>query len=155
MKRDDLVTDWRTNRIQAALKGTNPMVMAELPGGFAVFGDVQFLPGYSVLLPKKEVGALNDLAMTERTAFLQSMTILGDAIQAICQPVRLNYDILGNTDHFLHAHVFPRYQSEPAEYLRNPVWTYPTENWTKAEYAFDSQKHGPLMAKIAAYLRQG
>ena len=37
---------WQDNRIQAAIDGTNPMVMAELPGGFAVFGDVQFLPGY-------------------------------------------------------------------------------------------------------------
>ena len=42
---------WQDNRIQAAIDGTNPMVMAELPGGFAVFGDVQFLPGYCVLLP--------------------------------------------------------------------------------------------------------
>ncbi|EPC53659.1 diadenosine tetraphosphate (Ap4A) hydrolase-like HIT family hydrolase, partial [Lacticaseibacillus paracasei subsp. paracasei Lpp123] len=31
---------WQDNRIQAAIDGTNPMVMAELPGGFAVFGDV-------------------------------------------------------------------------------------------------------------------
>ena len=35
---------WQDNRIQAAIDGTNPMVMAELPGGFAVFGDVQFYP---------------------------------------------------------------------------------------------------------------
>lgn len=51
---------WYDNRIKSALDGTNPMVMKEMPGRFAVFGDVQFLPGYSVLLPKKDGSSLND-----------------------------------------------------------------------------------------------
>lgn len=91
---------WQDDRIQAALDGQNPMVMAELPGGFAVFGDVQFLPGYSVLLPKREVGSLNELSKREQSLFLQSMATLGDAILTACEPLRVNYDILGNTDHF-------------------------------------------------------
>lgn len=37
--------NWYDNRIKSELNGTNPMVMKEMPGGFAVFGDVQFLPG--------------------------------------------------------------------------------------------------------------
>ncbi len=53
------------------------MVMAELPGGFAVYGDVQFLPGYSVLLPKKDVNSLNNLSMQDQTIFLQSMSFFG------------------------------------------------------------------------------
>ncbi|GAF40303.1 hypothetical protein FC83_GL003315 [Agrilactobacillus composti DSM 18527 = JCM 14202] len=48
-----MVKAWYEDRIAAALAGTNPMVMAELPGGFAVFGDVQFLPGYSVTIAQK------------------------------------------------------------------------------------------------------
>lgn len=56
------------------------MVMAELEGSYAVFGDVQFLPGYSVLLPKRKVAALNDLSLAERTTFLRDMSVLGDAV---------------------------------------------------------------------------
>lgn len=112
---------WYDNRIKSALDGTNPMVMKEMPGGFAVFGDVQFLPGYSVLLPKKDVSSLNDLNLDERTLFLRDMSILGDTISEACQPIRINYDILGNTDNFLHAHVFPRYLTESAERLKMPV----------------------------------
>ena len=42
--------DWRTDRVGAALRGENPAVLRRLAGGFAVMGDVQFLPGYSVLI---------------------------------------------------------------------------------------------------------
>jgi hypothetical protein len=42
--------DWRMDRIGAALRGENPTVLRRLTSGFAVIGDVQFLPGYSVLL---------------------------------------------------------------------------------------------------------
>lgn len=34
--------NWQKDRISAAINGTNPMVMAELEGGYAAFGDTQF-----------------------------------------------------------------------------------------------------------------
>lgn len=64
---------WFEDRIGSALAGTNPMVMAKMEGGIAVFGDTQFLEGYSVLLPKKEVNSLNDLDLAERMLFLKDM----------------------------------------------------------------------------------
>ncbi|EPE8809103.1 hypothetical protein [Staphylococcus pseudintermedius] len=47
--------NWKENRILSAKNGTNPMVIIELKGSYVVFGDVQFLPGYCVLFPKREV----------------------------------------------------------------------------------------------------
>jgi len=44
------VTDWRHDRIGSALRGENPLVMARMRSGFAVIGDTQHLPGYSLLL---------------------------------------------------------------------------------------------------------
>ncbi|BAU86544.1 hypothetical protein SLA_5675 [Streptomyces laurentii] len=41
--------DWREDRIGSALRGENPTVLRRLDVGFAVIGDVQFLPGYAVL----------------------------------------------------------------------------------------------------------
>ncbi|ERL66693.1 HIT family protein [Schleiferilactobacillus shenzhenensis] len=143
---------WYDDRIQAAIDGTNPMVMKEMAGGFAVFGDVQFLPGYSVLLPKRPVGSLNELSIGERQLFLTDMSILGDALLAVCQPVRVNYDILGNTDQFLHAHVFPRYAWEKAERLAKPVWLYAPDNWSDPGKHYDPARDDPLRAQITAYL---
>jgi len=37
------------------------------------------------------------------------MSLLGEAIMAVCQPHRINYEILGNSLPVLHAHVWPRY----------------------------------------------
>lgn len=148
-----MMTAWQQNRIGAALNGTNPMVMAEMPGGFAVFGDTQFLPGYSVLLPKRVVGSLNDLSVPERVRFLKDMSILGDAVLQVTGALRVNYDILGNRDQFLHAHVFPRYQAEPKERLEKPVWLYPEDHWFDPQYQYDPQKQGRLRSEITAYLR--
>ncbi|MFD1125226.1 HIT family protein [Lentilactobacillus raoultii] len=145
--------DWRQDRIRAAINGTNPMVMATLPGGFAVMGDTQFLPGYSVLLPRRVVGSLNELSLSERTLFLTDMSILGDAVLYATKAVRVNYDILGNSDQFLHAHVFPRYRHESADRLKLPVWLYPKSYWSDPCYQYTRQKDRSLRAAITNYLK--
>ena len=47
------------------------------------------------------------------------MSVLGDAILAACSPLRVNYDILGNTDQFLHAHVFHDILGRPKSVVQN------------------------------------
>ena len=143
---------WRENRIKAAIEGNNPMVIKELAGGYAVFGDAQFLPGYCVLLPKREVFSLNDLSLAERQAFLVDMSLLGDAILASTDAIRINYDILGNTDAYLHAHVFPRYAWEVEERRKMPVWLYDKSNWSNEETAYQPEKHDTLRQQILTKL---
>ena len=144
--------EWYENRILSAINGTNPMLIKELKGGYAVFGDVQFLPGYCVLLPKKEVNSLNDLPLEEREQFLSDMSILGYAIIHSCNPSRVNYDILGNTDKYLHAHVFPRFEWEKEERRCMPVWLYDSSNWQKKETAYNPRKHDEIRNSILDYL---
>ena len=146
--------EWYENRILSAINGTNPMLIKELKGGYAVFGDVQFLPGYCVLLPKKEVNSLNVLSLEEREQFLSDMSILGDAIIHSCTPTRVNYDILGNTDNFLHAHVFPRYEWESEERKKMPVWLYDSSNWHNKETAYSPIKHDKIRNSILEYLNK-
>ncbi|MER7844314.1 diadenosine tetraphosphate hydrolase [Kitasatospora sp. NPDC096077] len=130
-----MVDDWRDDRIGSALNGTNPTVLRRLDAGFAVIGDVQFLPGYSVLLVDEPgVERLSDLPRGRRTAFLADLDRLGEAVERACRRRdpgfrRVNLEILGNTDAFLHAHVWPRYEWEGPEHVRRPVWLYPAENW--------------------------
>ena len=130
------------------------MLIKELKGGYAVFGDVQFLPGYCVLLPKKEVNSLNVLTLEEREQFLSDMSVLGDAIIQSCTPIRVNYDILGNTDNFLHAHVFPRYEWESEERKRVPVWLYDSSNWHNKETSYNPIKHDEIRNSILEYLNK-
>ena len=146
--------EWYENRILSTINGTNPMLIKELKGGYAVFGDVQFLPGYCVLLPKKEVNSLNVLTLEEREQFLSDMSVLGDAIIHSCTPTRVNYDILGNTDNFLHAHVFPRYEWESEERKKMPVWLYDSSNWHNKETAYSPIKHDKIRNSILEYLNK-
>ncbi len=147
------MVDWQNNRIASALAHENPTVMVEMASGFACFGDMQFLPGYCVLLPKREVASLNDLTLAERSSFLTDMSCIGDAILASTDSIRINYDILGNTDAFLHAHIFPRYTWEIEARLKKPVWLYDASHWVDETYAYNDQQHGAIRTAIMNYLK--
>ncbi|WP_433544254.1 HIT family protein (plasmid) [Streptomyces sp. CA-294286] len=149
--------DWRADRIRSALRGENPSVLRRLEAGFAVIGDVQFLPGYAVLLTDDPaVERLSDLPRARRLAFLSDMDRLGEAVERACGRLdpdfrRVNLEILGNTDGFLHAHVWPRFEWEPADLVHMPVWLYPRASWHDAECALGPQ-HDELREAIRAEL---
>jgi diadenosine tetraphosphate (Ap4A) HIT family hydrolase len=148
--------DWRSDRVGSALRGANPTVLRRLDAGFAVIGDVQFLPGYCVLLTASPgVRRLTDLPRPGRLAFLADMELLGEAVERVCarrdpELRRVNLEILGNTDPFLHAHVRPRYGWEPPELAGGPAWLYPREYWTDTL----GPDHDGLRAELAAELDQ-
>jgi diadenosine tetraphosphate (Ap4A) HIT family hydrolase len=128
--------DWREERIESAIDGRNPTVLAELSAAYAVMGDVQFLPGYSLALTKKPgIDRLSDLPRVERLRYLADVDLLADAVETVCRRIdpayrRLNVEILGNTDAFLHCHIWPRYEWEPSEIIGRPVWLYDAGRWS-------------------------
>ncbi|MFE5189671.1 diadenosine tetraphosphate hydrolase [Streptomyces sp. NPDC056628] len=148
---------WREDRIGSALRGRNPTVPRRLDAGFAVIGDTQFLPGYCVLLSDDPTaGRLSDLPRERRLAFLSGMDRLGEAVERACGRLdpgfrRVNLEILGNTDSFLHAHVWPRYDWEPAGLVGMPVWLYPRRCWSDPAHAL-GPRHDPLREAIGAEL---
>jgi diadenosine tetraphosphate (Ap4A) HIT family hydrolase len=145
--------DWMRDRIGAAQRGENPLVIARMRSGFAVIGDYQCMPGYCVLLAAPQVNHLSDLPLPDRTAFLVDMSLLGEAIMSVCQPRRMNYEILGNTDEYLHAHVWPRYDWEPQEYRGGPVWRYPRDQRFADVHAYSDERHGDQRRRIGEALR--
>jgi len=153
--RVDRMDDWRMDRVGSALAGTNPTVMKRLPAAFAVIGDVQFLPGYSVAIADRPgVERLSDLPRADRVEFLTSMETLGEAVERACAALdsgfrRVNLEILGNTDAFLHAHVWPRYEWEQPHLVSKPVWLYPADRWSDPDNALAPQ-HDALRARITA-----
>lgn len=115
-----LIHEW----VDAARAGSNPRVVARLSSGWVVAGERQNLPGYCLLLPDPVVRDLNELEGDARQRFLLDMAKVGDAVMRAFQPLRLNYEILGNTEPALHAHIFPRYAWEPSVLRSKPVWFY-------------------------------
>jgi len=132
-------------QVAAARAGTHPRVVARLASGWVVLGDPQVIRGYCLLLPDPVVPHLNALDGDGRRRFLDDMARVGDAVLAVTGAVRINYEMLGNLEPALHAHVIPRHLTEPEALRTKPVWSY---DWSQAP-AFDAERDRGLMAEIA------
>ena len=135
-------------RVRACRAGTDPTVVARLPSGWAVMGDPQVLPGYCLLLPDPVVPHLNAMHSAERDQFLSDMARLGDAVFEATGALRINYAMFGNVEPALHAHVFPRFDTEDNALKTAHPWGY---DWNAAP-RFDPVKSGALLEKIRALL---
>ncbi|MEL7244701.1 MAG: hypothetical protein AAGG00_10840 [Cyanobacteria bacterium P01_H01_bin.150] len=139
-------------RVEAARQGNNQTVICQMASGWAVLGDSQFIAGYCLLLPDPVVLDLNTLQGKQRQQFLNDMTILGDALLEVTQAYLINYEILGNTERALHAHIFPRYMSELENCRKFPVFvSYSREQ--RNSRPFDYQRDKTLMKRIETAIR--
>jgi len=142
-------TDTAIHRqVAAARAGDHPRVVARLASGWVVLGDPQVIRGYCLLLPDPVVPHLNALDHAGRRQFLEDMARVGDAVLAVTGAARINYEMLGNLEPALHAHVIPRHSTEPEALRTKPVWFY---DWAQAP-AFDAERDRGLMAEIAGAL---
>ena len=121
MKNGCLVCD----RIKQIKDGSNQYFVAELPSGYAVLGDFQFYPGYTVFMSRVHATELHDLDKVDRLQFLQDMATVAEAVYRAFKPQKLNYELLGNLDSHMHWHIFPRYANDPDP--KNPVSVIPPE----------------------------
>jgi diadenosine tetraphosphate (Ap4A) HIT family hydrolase len=137
-------------RVSDARAGRDPTVLGRCASGWAVFGHQQIVPGYLLLLPDPVVPDLNALTPENRGQFLLDMSRLGDALMRLFSPIRINYAIFGNVEPALHAHVIPRYRSEPAAMQKQHPWAY---DWNAAP-VFDAGTNASLASSLRAELAQ-
>lgn len=137
-------------QVEACRRGEHPRMVARMPSGWAVMGESQLLAGYCLLLADPVVESLNDLDEGSRRQFLHDMAALGDAVlaEADPEPRRINYEMLGNVDPTLHAHILPRGDAEDPKVQQKPVWLYPPQIWNDPAHAFDPRRHGDLARAI-------
>lgn len=139
-------------RVKMCQEGVNPYVVTKVNSGWVVLGDTQFLYGYTLLLPDPVCHSLNDLSADQRKTFLYEMSIIGDALLHLTDSIRINYEILGNSEPALHAHIFPRYSTEPVELSGIPAWFY--DKKIRQQNLFDEKLHGKLKHKLCDYLEK-
>lgn len=142
-----------TEQVHACRAGKHPRLVARMASGWLVLAPSQRLRGYCILLADPIVNSLNDLDHAARAQFLADMARAGDAISEVVKPVRLNYEMLGNLDATLHAHVIPRHKDEPESLRTKAIWLYPPEDWDAPKHAFSAKSHNKLREAIAEALR--
>jgi len=146
--------DYKNDRIGSCERGENPTLMVKMKSGFAVIGDNQFLPGYCVLLGYPKASSLNELSLEARAQYLIDMTLIGDAIIKVCNPLRLNYCTFMNLDHYLHTHIIARHHWESDEYKYGLSFSYPKEQRYTEQYEYSEQNYGDLKRKITEILKK-
>jgi len=68
----------------------------------------------------RHVAEPTELSPEEATKYWLELLEVGRRIEQRLEPVKLNYDILGNSLPHLHTHVIPRYADDP-----KPGWPFP------------------------------
>jgi diadenosine tetraphosphate (Ap4A) HIT family hydrolase len=73
------------------------------------------LPGYCIVAWRHgHVAEPTDLDPGQAGQYWAEVVATGRAVQALFDPVKMNYMTLGNTVPHLHTHVLPRYRDDPA-----------------------------------------
>lgn len=113
------------NRISMIKEGTNQYFVAELETGYVVIGDHQYFKGYTLFLCKEHHKELHELEPEYKRKFLVEMSTVSEAVYKAFNPIKLNYELLGNGDAHMHWHIFPRSSNEPNP--THPVWWTPRD----------------------------
>jgi len=138
-----------TERVALARHGQNPYVICRMKSGWLVIGDVQPLPGYCVLLADPVVESINTLDQAQRAQYSLDVIQAGDAVLAVTEAYRINYETLGNNEPALHTHIIPRYRTESDEKRRRVAWV--VYDWATSR-KFDPVQDGPFVERMRRQL---
>ena len=120
-----------------------------MKSGWLVIGDVQPLPGYCVLLADPVVESINAMERTERIQYSLDAIRAGDALLAVTDAYRINYETLGNSEPALHTHIIPRYRTEADDKRGRVAWL--VYDWKTARQ-FDPARDGSFIERMRAHL---
>ena len=89
-------------------------LVAELETANLHISKNQYILGYCVLIYREHATELHQLAPDKQAAFMRDLARAGTAIAGMWQPIKMNYQLLGNAIPHLHWHIVPRYWGDPA-----------------------------------------
>lgn len=96
-------------------------VVAELATTWITAPTVAPLPGYVCVVCKRHVVEPFELPESELIAFWQEAMLAARTVNELYRPVKMNYEIHGNTIAHLHLHLYPRLVDDP--YVGGPIET--------------------------------
>src|SRR5204863_2585080 len=77
--------------------------------------------GFTIVIWRgRHIAEPTELSADEAARYWLELMEVGRRLEARLEPVKLNYDVLGNSMPHLHTHVIPRYADDP-----KPGWPFP------------------------------
>ncbi|MHB8057706.1 MAG: HIT family protein [Desulfuromonadaceae bacterium] len=92
----------------------------ELPHSYVTLNRDQYFPGYTLLFTKCHATELFHLDRGTRTALMEEVSAVAQALYTVFAPAKINYELLGNMVPHIHWHIVPRFSSEPL--WPRPIW---------------------------------
>lgn len=105
------------------IRGALRIATSPLSDAYLVSNDVG-QPGYSVVIWRgRHVSDPTELTKDEASAYFDEVLRVGRAIEKQFRPIKMNFEMLGNSLPHLHTHVVPRYLDDgepghPAHFMR-------------------------------------
>jgi diadenosine tetraphosphate (Ap4A) HIT family hydrolase len=96
--------------------------------------------GHSVILLKDHKERVTEMNQKESHDFIDAMTKIGKAIEAVIKPDIINYQFNMNWNKHVHAHIYPRFKKD------DPAWGEPIKipkkhaNFKKRELSAKEKK---------------
>jgi diadenosine tetraphosphate (Ap4A) HIT family hydrolase len=116
-------TEWKARRTAEGCvicQAGEPLdVIVELETCWATAGRQAALPGYVSVVARKHYNEPFEMPPAEQALFWQEAMTVAAAVDDLLKPIKMNYEIHGNTLPHLHLHLFPRQPDDP--YVGGPV----------------------------------
>ena len=100
--------------------GDDDFLIADLDACRAYFHQDQSFPGWVMVVLRWHATELYELSTLERARLIEDVNRMAQALARVYQPVKMNYELLGNQVAHIHWHLIPRLAGDPEP--RSPVW---------------------------------
>lgn len=94
-------------------------VIAEFETCWATAARESALPGYVCVIARGHYNEPFEMPPDEQALFWRETMAIASAVDRLVRPIKMNYEIHGNTLPHLHIHLFPRQLDDP--YVGGPV----------------------------------
>ena len=108
---------WQRERdnVDCIVCRSKPDAVAQLEASWVLIGPDDPVRGYVCLVFDRHAIELHDLTDVEGAALMRDIRRVSAAVASIMEPVKMNYEVHGNTAPHLHVHFFPRYRGDQFE----------------------------------------
>jgi diadenosine tetraphosphate (Ap4A) HIT family hydrolase len=97
---------------EICLRGEPLGVVVQRPTTWITSDDRALSRGYLCVVAKRHVVEPFELGGRERAAFWEDVLFAAERLASLVRPIKVNYEIHGNSLAHLHAHVYARYRGD-------------------------------------------
>ena len=108
-----------TRRLVICRTGQPLDVIAEFETCWATAGREGVLRGHVCVVARNHYNEPFEMPVAEQAKFWQEAMTIAAAVDRLIHPIKMNYEIHGNTLPHLHLHLFPRQPDDP--YVGGPI----------------------------------